>query len=310
MAFNSDVMRDHYIELNKSIVDSIECTEEDTGNLDKKGDPIIEYRMESLISDRMAQVGCDASGLELRILAHLMNDVQTTFEITDGDFHTILWKLIDEWIATRGDTKTVEYALIFGAGDCKLGSVAKLNRDEFDEEYLLDNGWDKLRGGFRLSHWRAEKESVTFIEAQNTVIGTQIRERIMKGLKPLGDCIDRIQKDAEQGYLVAIDGRMMPVRGVHAALNLACQSGGALVMKKAFDTQAVKLQEFREDYDDFFGEIVITYHDESQIHCNPKYATMVGEMMRESIIDAGVFYELNCELDAEYKIGLSWMDCH
>lgn len=310
MTFGTEEMRNNYVELNKSIVDRFEFKEVDTGEVDKKGEPKLDFVMTSYVSGRMAQIGCDASGLELRILAHLMNDVQTTFEITDGDFHTILWKLIDEWIETRGDTKTVEYALIFGAGDCKLGSVAKLNRGEFDEDYLWENGWEKLRGGWRLSHWRAEKESITFIEAQNTVIGTQIRERIMKGLKPLGDCIDRIQKDAEQGFLVAIDGRMMPVRGVHAALNLACQSGGALVMKKAFDTQAVKLQEFREKYDDFFGEIVITYHDESQIHCNPKYAEMVGEMMKKSIIDAGEFYELNCPLDAEYKIGLSWLDCH
>lgn len=310
MAFNSDVMRNHYIELNKSIVDKIVTSEVDTGKLDKKGNPLIDYVMESYVSNRMAQIGCDASGLELRALASLMDDVQTTFEITDGDFHTILWKLIDEWIATRGDTKTVEYALIFGAGDCKLGSVAKLNRDTFDEDYLWNNKWEFLKGGWRMCHWRPEKDSVTFIEAQNTVIGTQIRDRIMKGLRPLGDCIDRIQKDADKGYLVAIDGRMMPVRGVHSALNLACQSMGALVMKKAFDTQAVKLQEFREEFDDFFGEIVITYHDESQIHCNPKYAVQVGEMMRQSIIDAGTFYNLNCPLDAEYKIGLSWLDCH
>lgn len=310
MEFGSDEMREIYMDLNRSIVTGFDSWDEVTDELDKKGEPVVKYHLKSFVNGRMAQVGCDASGLELRILAHLMNDVQTTYEITDGDFHSILWKLIDYWIKTRGDTKTVEYALIFGAGDTKLGSVALLNRDEYDDDYLTRKGWLKLGGGYRMQGWRPDKSSITFIEAQNTVIGALIREEIMSGLKPLGDCIDRITADAEKGYLVAIDGRMMPVRGVHAALNLACQSGGALVMKKAFDTQAVELQKMREKYDDFWGEIVITYHDESQVHCNPKYAVMVGEMMRKSIIDAGLFYNLNCELDAEYKIGLSWLDCH
>ena len=310
MKFKTSELRDIFADLEESLTIKQERWEAVTDQLDKKGNKIVDYYVRNHINGRMAQVGCDFSGLELRILAHLMNDEKTTYEIVDGDFHSVLWKLVDDHVATRGDTKTLEYAMIFGAGDCKLGSVATLNRDMYDEEFLFRDGWLKLGGGYRLQSWRPDKSSITFIEAQNTVIGSVLRERIMKGLKPLGDCIDKLTADAEKGYLVAIDGRMLPVRGVHAALNLACQSGGALVAKKGLDLVAVRLEEFRKEYDDFFGELVIYYHDEVQIHCNPKYAQLVGEMCRRSFVEAGEYYDLACPMDGEFKIGTGWLSCH
>ena len=64
----------------------------------------------------------------------------------------------------------------------------------------------------------------------------------MVGLKPLGDCIERVTNQAEKGYLVGLDGRKLIVRSTHSALNLKLQSTGAILMKTALVTLMEKLE--------------------------------------------------------------------
>ena len=71
-------------------------------------------------------VGVDASGLELRMLAHYMNDKEYTNEIINGDIHTVNQKATG--IATRDDAKTFIYAFLYGAGDAKIGNIIGGNR--------------------------------------------------------------------------------------------------------------------------------------------------------------------------------------
>tara|TARA_B100001059_G_scaffold226312_1_gene254520 strand:+ start:8538 stop:10220 length:1683 start_codon:yes stop_codon:yes gene_type:complete len=66
-------------------------------------------------------VGADASGLELRMLAHYMDDADYTHEILTGDIHTANQKAAG--LATRDQAKTFIYAFLYGAGDAKIGSV-------------------------------------------------------------------------------------------------------------------------------------------------------------------------------------------
>ena len=66
-------------------------------------------------------VGIDASGLELRMLAHYMNDEEYIDEIINGDIHQINQRLAG--IQSRDKAKTFIYAFIYGAGDEKLGKV-------------------------------------------------------------------------------------------------------------------------------------------------------------------------------------------
>ena len=66
-------------------------------------------------------VGADADGLELRMLAHYMNDTAYTQEVLDGDVHTANQKAAG--LATRDDAKTFIYAFLYGAGDRKIGSI-------------------------------------------------------------------------------------------------------------------------------------------------------------------------------------------
>jgi len=67
-------------------------------------------------------VGIDASGLELRMLAHYMNDLDYTNTILTGDIHTA--NMIAAGLSTRNQAKTFIYAYLYGAGDEKIGSIA------------------------------------------------------------------------------------------------------------------------------------------------------------------------------------------
>ena len=86
--------------------------------------------------DTNVLVGCDASSLELRVLAHYMKDKKYINEILNGDIHSINQKLTG--LATRDQAKTFIYALMYGAGPPKIAKilnkdliVAKIIRDRF-----------------------------------------------------------------------------------------------------------------------------------------------------------------------------------
>lgn len=66
-------------------------------------------------------VGCDASGLELRCLAHYMGDEDYTHEILNGDIHTK--NQIAAGLPTRSEAKRFIYAFIYGGGDALIGSL-------------------------------------------------------------------------------------------------------------------------------------------------------------------------------------------
>ena len=66
-------------------------------------------------------VGVDASGLELRMLAHYMGDQEYTNEILNGDIHSANQSAAG--LASRDQAKTFIYAFLYGAGDAKIGSI-------------------------------------------------------------------------------------------------------------------------------------------------------------------------------------------
>ena len=136
-------------------------------------------------------VGIDASGLELRMLAHYMNDQEYINEVVNGDIHTTNQKLAG--LKSRDQAKTFIYALVYGAGDEKIGKVA---------------------GGTR-KH------------------GSELKRTFLNNLPALKKLRDRVQQASRRGFLKGLDGRKIYVRSQHAALNTLLQGGGAIVMKKA-----------------------------------------------------------------------------
>jgi len=66
-------------------------------------------------------VGFDASGLELRMLAHYMDDEEFTNVLLTEDVHTR--NQMAAGLDTRPQAKTFIYAFLYGAGDAKIGSI-------------------------------------------------------------------------------------------------------------------------------------------------------------------------------------------
>ena len=66
-------------------------------------------------------VGTDASGLELRCLAHYMRDADFTNEVLTGDVHTANQHAAG--LSNRDQAKTFIYAFLYGAGPAKIGKI-------------------------------------------------------------------------------------------------------------------------------------------------------------------------------------------
>jgi len=79
-------------------------------------------------------VGTDLSGIELRCLAHYMQDDNYTKELLDGDIHTANQHAAG--LETRAQAKTFIYALLYGAGAAKIGAIAGGNAKKGQE--LID----------------------------------------------------------------------------------------------------------------------------------------------------------------------------
>ena len=151
-------------------------------------------------------LGVDASGLELRMLAHYMNDEVFTNEIINGDIHTANQKLAR--LESRDKAKTFIYALMYGAGDEKLGKVV---------------------GG-------------------NTSDGKRARQHFFDNKPSFKSLRDRVQRASAKGYLKGLDGRKLYVRNTHSSLNTLLQGAGAIVMKKALVLLDKTLQLNTVDY--------------------------------------------------------------
>jgi DNA polymerase I len=142
-------------------------------------------------------VGIDASGLELRMLAHYMQDLAYIKTVVEGnskdgtDVHTMNQKAAG--LATRDLAKTFIYAFLYGAGYEKIGSII---------------GGGKKAGG-------------------------QLSRKFLNNTPALLKLKNRVSRFAELGFMRGMDGRKIWVRSEHAALNTLLQGTGAILMKRA-----------------------------------------------------------------------------
>jgi len=156
-------------------------------------------------------VGCDASGLELRMLAHYMKDQEYIQAVVHGsskdgtDIHTKNQRAAG--LPTRDAAKTMIYAFLYGAGPAKIGAI--------------------VGGG-------AEE-------------GQKIIKKFLRATPALESLRERVADIAVKGRVPGLDGRKIWVRSEHAALNSLLQGAGAIVMKKALVLLADKIKDNKWD---------------------------------------------------------------
>lgn len=222
-------------------------------------------------------VGCDLSGIELRCLAHYMQDPEWQHELLQGDVHwknTQAFGLVPmgtvktdskEHKDARNLSKTLTYSVLYGAGPAKVGST--------------------VGGG--------AKEGKKLID--NFMRNTPALKRLMKKLEPY----------VAKGYVPGLDGRKVWVRSEHAALNSLLQSAGAIVAKQWLVCAAEEFHRQKIPY-----KQVVFSHDEAQWETAPEYADRVGEIAVEAARLAGEKLKFRCPVGAEYSKGLTWYDTH
>lgn len=228
----------------------------------------------------LVQVGADASGLELRMLAHYLaayDGGAYAKVLLEGDIHTANQHAAG--LETRDNAKTFIYAFLYGAGDEKLGSIVVPLASS----------------------------------AVQTKRGRALKARFFRSLPAIKRLIDDVQGvltgPGKRPYLIGIDGRHLHIRSSHSALNTLLQSAGAVLMKLAtviFHKEAQRRGlKLGEDYVQ-----VIHCHDEVQCHCPPEKADALGRLFVEAIELAGRHFGMRCPTTGEFKVGANWAETH
>ena len=217
-------------------------------------------------------VGTDAEGIQLRVLAHYMNDPDFTFAVTSGkkedgtDPHTMNMKRLGHVCKTRDIAKTFIYAFLLNAGNRKIGEILGVSPGE----------------GGRI------KEAFT-----NSYPG-------LAHLK--GEVIPR---DAGRGYFLGLDGRLVRCDSEHLMMAGYLQNGESIIMKTAVK---IACEDIR--LSDLPAELINVVHDEMIFETTPKYAEEVKRLTERAIMYAGQVLNLNCPMKGEGKIGRNWLETH
>lgn len=213
-------------------------------------------------------VGADLQGLELRMLSHFMA------KYDNGKYGD---KILNDDIHTynqkaaglpnRDAAKTFIYAYCYGAGDEKLGKIIGGNRNA----------------------------------------GSQIRAKFQKEIPAL----DKVQQEvkfsvAKTKGVQLPDGRTVPVRSEHAALNTLLQGSGAIVSKL---WMCIAYTNLKKRFNNLVYQVAYV-HDELQYSCHKDIADEVGNIVTKAATEAGEKLGLKIRIDANYSIGSNWSETH
>lgn len=247
-----------------------------------------EHHLDGLTGAPWVQAGIDASGLELRCLAHFMapyDNGEYADVILNGDIHTVNQNAAE--LPTRDNAKTFIYGFLYGAGDEKIGQIVGAGKE------------------------RGKELKKKFLE--NTPAIAQLREAIQQGLVESSKWVAGEQQVKwKRRWIRGLDGRRVHVRSPHAALNTLLQSAGALICKLWIVRVEEMLLEagLKHGWDGDFAYMA-WIHDEIQVACRtPEIARQVIEVSQEAMRWVGEHWNFRCRLDTEGKMGANWKECH
>ena len=230
--------------------------------------------------DGYRQVGCDAEGIQLRILAHYMEDLEFTNALVSGnssdgtDVHTLNWRKLN------GNAEPI----------CKDRTTAKT----FIYSYLLGAGVGKTAQIFSCSEAEAREARDRFVN------GFPGLARVRQELIPI---------DAERGWFEGLDGRPVMCDSEHLMLAGYLQNGESIIMKHANwkwrnDLKRDKLQVYQMAFvhDEWQARFPSSYDEQTCQH--------IGKTMADAITWAGIDLGVKCPLAGSFKIGNNWKDTH
>ena len=268
-------------------------------------------------------LGCDGAGLELRMLAHFMNDPAYQEVILNGDIHTHNQNLAG--LSERNFAKTFIYAFLYGSGIPNLARQLGLTIP------VVEVAVNKFKRDLPLL--------------------TILLERVQDAAEKFGYLL---AVDGRWGRVRSKGGNLL----LHTALNVLLQMTGSLVMKWAHVIAEDKsvAEVTINKVSDF--PIVVHMHDECQaevhedqvlyteyqirkddwkveekkqfVDCEGRIWSApiileegidhvmliqrmyhpIGDQYCRALREAGAMLKLRCPTAGEYKIGRSWKDTH
>lgn len=266
-------------------------------------------------------VGCDGAGLELRMLAHFMNDPEYMDVILNGDIHT--YNQNKAGLPIRDMAKTFIYAFLYGSGIPNLARVCGISEEQMSQ---------------RVQEFKDSLPALT---------------RLLDGVQGAAEAREfLVSIDGRRGR-IRKRGKDL---AVHTALNVLLQMTGSIIMKWGHiiaEDLAVE-RGLIEDIKDF--PIVAHVHDEAQMEVPENTLTYMeynipkedwkaeeklelrnetgmwsaanidyeedgqlmlyrvhsgfGECYAEGIKRAGEMFNMRCPTAGEYKVGDNWWDTH
>jgi len=204
-----------------------------------------------VVPDGHQLVGIDASGLELRMLAHYMDDKEYTNEIINGDIHTTNQR--NAGLSTRAQAKTFIYAFLYGAGDAKIGSIvdgsqrtgARLRQRFLDNTPALAELREKVSLASQRGHLRGLDGRCLHIRSEHSALNTLLQSAgavVMKKAlqiftdyapkwnltyKLLGSIHDEYQIEAPEDQADKVGWLMVEcIKAAGVALDLKCPLDG------------------------------------------------------------------------------------
>jgi len=226
------------------------------------------------VPEGKALLGCDASGIQLRVLAHYTGDREWISKLTapGSDIHqthadegTVL--LSKE--VKRSQIKTITYSFLLGAGIPKLAAQAQCSLGEAEE----------------------------------------LRDLLYVLIPGLSDLMKEGKQQARKGYVTSrITHRRMPCQSDWHGDWLASylQEGEASIMKRA-----LRIWTRRADKEELNYTLVTVNHDEWQTEVDSlATANKLGPIQTLALQQAGRYYKCGCPIDGEWRVGSSWKFTH
>ena len=220
-------------------------------------------------------VGVDASGLELRMLAHYMKDDAYIYEVTQGDIHTANQKAAG--LETRAQAKTFIYAFLYGAGAAKIGKVVGAGAKEGQK--LIDSFLENT------PKLRVLREKVARIsKSEGSLPGLDGRRlHIRSDHAALNTLLQGAGAIVMKQALVILDERLSKL-GIDYKF-----------VANVHDEWQIEVE---EAYADMVGKLGV-----QAIEAAGKYLGDLDEVTKKPL-------GMRCPLTGEYKVGNSWKETH
>lgn len=250
-------------------------------------------------TSKYSLLGADASGIQLRVLAHYMNDPEYT-EAVQGDIHSYNAEVIG---VSRSEAKTFIYAWALNASPNKLGKIVGggykegLALDRKFKEAMPAAGKLKQKAEMiadRAGFYRAIDGRLIPMKSAHFALSAMLQGAesiIMKQVMIwLDDYLKKNWPDARQ------------VGIIHDEFQLEVPRKSTTIVKK------FKTEEEADIWSSPQGKVFSSTRPLDNYYF--KCYNEIGEKITHLFRDTTEFFNLRCPMDGEYQVGNNWKDTH